>query len=216
MANSVVLIGAGGHAKVIANILKLQKRAILGFLDDNQKAVCCNLPRLGRTKDAEKFSSIAEFIICIGSNYVRRRIAETVGVNLVFTTAIHPDAVIAEDVTLAPGSVVMAGAVINPGTTIGRHCIVNTSSSIDHDCVLDDYVHISPGVVVSGTVHIGEGTWLGAGSVVINNLSICSDVIVGAGGVVINDILKQGTYVGVPACLARNELDNTSQGGDEA
>lgn len=203
MANPVVLIGAGGHAKVIANILKLQRRTILGFLDDDLGATCCNLPRLGRVKDAEKFSNKAEFIISIGANHTRQRVAETEGIHLCFTTAVHPDAVIAEDVSLAQGSVVMAGVVINSGTKVGRHCIVNTSSSIDHDCVLEDYVHISPGAVVAGTVYIGAGTWLGAGSVIINNLNICSSVIVGAGGVVTKNILEPGTYVGLPVKLER-------------
>jgi acetyltransferase-like isoleucine patch superfamily enzyme len=92
----------------------------------------------------------------------------------------------------------MAGVVINSSTKIGKGCIINTSSSLEHDNVIEDYVHISPGVRLAGTVRIGKGSWLGIGSVVSNNVNICSGCKVGAGAVVVKDITEPGTYVGVP------------------
>ena len=97
------------------------------------------------------------------------------------------------------GTAVMAGVVINNSSRIGKGCIINTSSSLDHDNFIEDYVHISPGVRTAGSVNIGKGTWLGIGSVVSNNANICSGCIVGAGAVVLKDISESGTYVGVPA-----------------
>ncbi len=92
----------------------------------------------------------------------------------------------------------MAGVVINSSSRIGRGCIINTSSSIDHDNSIEDYVHISPGVKTAGSVGIGNGTWLGIGSVVSNKVNIYSGCKVGAGAVVVKDITEPGTYVGVP------------------
>ena len=115
-------------------------------------------------------------------------------------TAIHPSAIIAEDVKIGTGSVIMAGVVINPGTVIGKNCIINTCSSLDHDNLLEDYVHISPGAHLAGTVTIKEGTWICTGAIVKNNITIGKNNIIGAGGVVIKDIIEEnGTYIGVPA-----------------
>lgn len=111
---------------------------------------------------------------------------------------IYPSAVIGTDVEIGIGTVLMAGVVINSSTRIGKGCIINTSSSLDHDNIIEDYVHISPGVRTAGSVGIGKGTWLGIGSVVSNNVNICSGCKVGAGAVVVKDITEPGTYVGVP------------------
>ena len=92
----------------------------------------------------------------------------------------------------------MAGAVINCCTKIGKGCIINTGATIDHDNLIEDYVHISPGVHLAGTVKVGQGSWLGIGSVVSNNINITSGCKVGAGAVVVKDITEPGTYVGVP------------------
>ena len=199
MAKPVIIIGGGGHARVIADILLCQGRPVLGFLDDSQLTLATQIPQLGRVLDAMKYASQAEFIIGIGANQTRQKFATSLAGAVQFTTAIHPSAVIANDVVISEGTVVMAGAVINTGSKIGRHCIINTSSSIDHDCRLADFVHVSPGAVLAGTVEVGEESWLGAGSVVINNCRVSSAVILGAGAVVTKNIDTPGTYVGIPA-----------------
>lgn len=187
---NVIIIGAGGHARVIADIVRLAGDRVLGFLDDN-------VPALGQVKDHVNYPD-AHFVIGIGSAAVRKRIAEAMG-SVRWYTAIHPTAVIAQDVRIGEGSVVMANAVMNPGASVGRHCIVNTGSIVEHDNQISDYVHISVGARLAGTVTVGQGSWIGIGAVVSNNLSICGGCMIGAGAVVVKSIHQPGTYVGVPA-----------------
>ena len=199
----VVIIGASGHAKVIADIIKKSNDEIVGFLDDNLeiqgRVIFDDKIVLGTTskEDIEKYSD-NYFVIGIGSNRVRKIISNKYP-NLKWYTAIHPNAVIANGVEIGEGTVIMAGVVINPGTKIGNHCIVNTCSSLDHDNILENYVHVSPGSHLAGTVKVGEGTWICAGVTVINNINISNNNIIGAGAVVIDDIIdNDNTYVGVP------------------
>lgn len=200
MPKDVVIIGAGGHAKVIADIVYKSHDNIIGFLDDNQdiqnKTIYLDKKVIGTTKKIDKYQD-KYFIIAIGNNKIRKEIFSSY--NLKWYTAIHPNAIIANEVEIGEGSVVMAGAIINPCTQIGRHCIINTKVSIDHDNIIEDYVHISPGATLAGTVHIKEKTWIGAGSTIINNITIKQNNIIGAGSVVIKNIEEEnGTYVGVP------------------
>lgn len=200
MKKSVVIIGASGHGKVIADIVKRNGDTILGFLDDapNRPDVFIGYPILGTTDEYHSISD-AQYIIAIGNAQIREKIANKLnGVN--WYTAIHPSAVISDiDVTIEEGTVVMANAVINPGASIGCHCIVNTGAIVEHDNRIEDYVHISVGTKLAGTVTIGKSTWVGIGAVVSNNISICENCTIGAGAVVIRDIPASGTYVGVPA-----------------
>lgn len=197
MSSEVIVIGAGGHARVIADIIQQSGDVVLGFLDDNVKGAVMGLPVLGIIADALNYENKAVFVIGIGDNRTRKLIAEQYHLN--WYTAIHPAAVIASDVLIKEGTVLMAGAIINTGTHIGKHCIVNTGAVVEHDNELADFVHISPHATLCGTVSVGEFTHIGAGATVINNLSVAHDSIAGAGSVVVNDIKEPGTYVGVPA-----------------
>lgn len=195
----VVIIGCGGHGKVIADIIEKSGDKVLGFIDDNPRAdKVFGYPVLGKT-DAIKHYIDKEFFIAIGNNEVRKKIA--VAYNLKYYTAIHPRASIAKDVTIGAGSCVMAGVVINPSVKIGNHCIINSGSVVDHDNNLADYVHLSPGAVLCGTVSVGSCTHIGAGAVVRNNTSVCDECIIGVGAAVVKNIDKKGTYIGVPARL---------------
>ena len=201
MPKNVVIIGAGGHAKVIADIITKSNDNVIGFLDDNldiqSKTIYLNKTVLGTTKDIDKYKEYY-FIIGIGNNNIRENIANSY--DLKWYTAIHPNAIIANEVSIEEGSVVMAGSIINTGTKIGKHCIINTKSSLDHDNIIENYVHISPGATLAGTVHIKEKTWICAGATIINNITIAKNNIIGAGSVVIKDINKEDSiYVGVPA-----------------
>ena len=173
----------------------------IAFLDDDESIkTSMGLEVIGKTADALTYKDEADFFVAIGNNAVRERVQEKLieqGLNVV--SLIHPSAVIGTDVEIVIGSVVMAGVVINSSTRIGKGCIINTGSSLDHDNVIEDYVHISPGIRTAGSVGIGKSTWLGIGSVVSNNVKICSGCNVGAGAVVVKDITEPGTYVGVPA-----------------
>lgn len=201
MMKKLVIIGASGHGTVVADIaIALNRWRSIAFLDDDDSIKAhLGLEVIGKTADALKFRDEADFIVAIGNNATREMILEQLvdeGVNII--TLIHPSAVIENNVEIGMGTVVMAGVVINSSTRVGKGCIVNTSSSIDHDNIIEEFVHISPGVRTAGNVTIGKGTWLGIGSVVSNNIKICSGCKFGAGSVVIKDITESGTYVGVP------------------
>lgn len=203
MPKDVIILGASGHAKVIADIVKKSGDNLIGFLDDNEeiqnKIIFDNKKVIGKISDCINYKNI-EFIIGIGNNKIRKKIAEEYKLN--WYTAIHPNAIIANEVEINEGTVIMAGTVINTGTKIGKHCIVNTCSSLDHDNILEDYVHISPGAHLAGTVTVKEGTWICAGVTVINNITIEKNTIIGAGAVIIRDIDEENnTYIGVPAKL---------------
>lgn len=201
MKNKLIIIGASGHGKVVADIaIKMNKWQSIAFLDDDESIkVSMGLEVIGKTADAFTYKDEADFFVAIGNNATREKIQEKFiyeGVSVV--KLIHPKSVIGIDVEIEIGTAVMSGVVINSSSRIGKGCIINTSSSLDHDNVIENYVHISPGVRTAGSVIIGKGTWLGIGSVVSNNVNICSDCKVGAGAVVIKDITEPGTYVGVP------------------
>lgn len=201
MKDKLIIIGASGHGKVVADIaIKTNKWQSIAFLDDDESIeISMGLKVIGRTADAIKYKDESDFFVAIGNNDTREKIQEKLIVEcLNIVSLIHPNAVIATDVEIGTGTVVMAGVVINSSSRIGKGCIINTSSSLDHDNVIEDYAHISPGVRTAGSVSIGEGTWLGIGAVVSNNVNICSGCKVGAGAVVVKDITEPGIYVGIP------------------
>ena len=201
MSKKLILIGASGHGKVVADIAIKKGYEILGFLDDNPEVKdVMGFPVLGKVADAEQFIGNTEMCVTIGNAQIRSRImTELLGKGAMFPVLIHPNAVIGMNVELGAGTVVMAGAVINPCVIIGKGCIVNTCASVDHDCVLEDYVHVSVGARIAGTVHMGMNTWIGAGATVKNNVNVCGDCMIGAGAVAVKDIEEVGTYIGVPA-----------------
>ena len=194
---NVIIIGAGGHGKVIADIVLCNHDTLLGFLDDCQSAPVMGYPILGKMQEWKRYTDCAYFVLGIGSNAIREKFSEEISAP--WYTAIHPSAQIGKGVHIGAGSVVMAGALINAEAEIGSHCIVNTGAVIEHDNVLEDFVHVSPNVALCGTVRIGHGTHVGAGSVVKNNCTVCPNCILGAGSVVVKNITEPGTYVGVPA-----------------
>ena len=193
--NRLVIIGASGHGKVIADIAILNGYKDIVFLDDDENIKsCAGFPVVGRVADG--IGMTGDKIVAIGNAVTRERIQAGLD-NAV--TLIHPSAVISRRVQIGKGTVIMAGAVINSDSVVGDGCIINTGSSLDHDCVIEDYAHVSVGAHIAGTVTVGKRAWIGAGAVVINNLNICGDCMVGAGTVVVRDISEAGTYVGVPA-----------------
>ncbi len=201
MKDILVIIGAGGHGKVVADIAeKSQQWGEILFLDDNPTIKYIGKYKVsGVIADINRYDN-AKFIVAIGNNIIRQDIQsklEDRGFSA--ATLVHPSAVIAADVDIGPGSAIMAGAIVNSSVKIGKGCIINTASSIDHDCIIEGFVHVSPGVHLAGNVIIGAKSWLGLGSLVVNNLCVCSDSTIGAGAVIIHNIDKSGTYVGVPA-----------------
>lgn len=199
-----VIIGAGGHAKVVIDIIRCMEKKktdsfpLIQLLDDNVEIGTeingCRV--VGQIRECNEFLKGNKFIIGIGDNYLRRQIAENY--LLPYVKAIHPSTVLGSGVRIGDGSVIMAGTVINAESKIGRQCIINTGATVDHECEIGDFVHISPGGHLGGNVKIGAGSWIGMGVCVKNNIFICDKTIVGAGGIVINDVNKNGVYVGNP------------------
>lgn len=199
--NKILIVGASGHGKVIADIaIKMKLWNEVSFLDDNKSLkFVMGLKVIGNTTSILKYSDEYDIFIGIGDNSKRKILHEILKSHgIIIPTLIHPGSIIADNVQIGSGTVVMAGAVVNCCTSIGESCIVNTGSTIDHDNIIDDYVHISPGSHLAGTVKIGTGSWLGIGSIVSNNVTIGKNCNIGAGSVVIKDIHERGTYIGVP------------------
>lgn len=200
MNKSLIIIGAGGHGKVVADIaLKCGYENIFFFDSSNSKKECVGFRVLGESDISEKYKC-CDFFVAIGNADKRQEISEKLAdkkCNIV--SLVHPNAVISRRVKIGKGTVVMAGAVINSDAVIGDGCIINTATSVDHDCVIEDYAHISVGAHVAGSVYVGQKTWIGAGATVSNNIRVCGECMVGAGAVVIKNIDEKGTYVGVPA-----------------
>lgn len=197
---NLIIIGASGHGKVIADIALRNGYENIVFLDDADHIhECARFPVVGKTSMISNMDGDA--IVAIGNANIRERIQERIQKQerIKIATLIHPNAVISRRVEIGEGSVVMAGAVINSDVVIGTGCIINTGASVDHDCKVGDFAHISVGAHVAGTCCIGQRTWIGAGATVSNNLNICGDCMVGAGAVVIRNIEESGTYVGCPA-----------------
>lgn len=202
MKDKLLIIGASGHGKVVADVAQSMNRwNSIAFLDDDERIQSSiGLQVVGRSDDFIRYIDDCDIFVGIGNNATRESIQERLEASGASVPIIvHPGAIVGDQVELGSGTVVMAGVVINCCTRIGRGCIINTGSTIDHDNVIEDFVHISPGVHTAGTVHVGKGTWLGIGSIVSNNISIRSGCTVGAGATVVKNITIPGTYVGIPA-----------------
>lgn len=203
----VIVIGSGGHAKVIIDII-LQRNKILddnlniiGILDDkyneDEKIEIFETPVIGKIDKMLELHENVYYVIAIGNNNVRRKIAEKYS-DKKFIKLIHPKATIGEKVNIEDGTVVMAGSIINSYTKIGKHCILNTGSIIEHDNIIENYVHISPNATLCGGVTVGEETWVGAGTTIIQEKKIGKKVMIGAGAVVIRDVKDKSKILGIP------------------
>lgn len=207
MSRGIVVVGAGGHAKVCIELLRAMKYDVAYCVGEADSPIKCldvevlkgdeNMHRLREAGHAKAF-------IAVGSNKLRSRLAAgaiELGYDLV--NAISSRAVISPSVRLGIGIAVMAGAVINAEASIGDLAIINTGATIDHDCMIGKAVHIAPQCGVAGNVAVGDRSFLGVGCSVIPGVKIGEDVTVGAGGTVIDDVRDGATIVGVPTRIIR-------------
>lgn len=195
--DKVYLYGASGHAKVVKAIAKLANIDVPCLIDDNPDVN--ELDGVSVVHSAERLSPL---IVTIGDCQIRRKIVEKLG-EREYITVIHPNAILADSVSFGYGTVVMAGAILNSCATVGNHSIINTGASVDHDCKIHDFVHIAPHCTLCGEVEVGEGTWVGAGTIVTQGILIGKNCFVGAGSVVVKNIPDNSLCYGNPARIIR-------------
>ncbi|HRW92352.1 MAG TPA: acetyltransferase [Thermotogota bacterium] len=203
-----MILGAGGHAKVLASLLLLHPQFYLvGFVDDNptlQGTELLGKPVLGDRDwllmHRGEFSSLFLGVGSVTVSTLRKDLFDWAQVWDFHTPPlVSPAAYIAPEVQVGKASVIMPRAVLQPGTVVGENVIVNTASTIDHDCFVGNHVHIAPGCVLSGGVHVGDSSHLGTGVVVIQGVHIRENTLVGAGAVVVHDLPAGVVALGVPA-----------------
>jgi sugar O-acyltransferase (sialic acid O-acetyltransferase NeuD family) len=203
MKKKLYVYGAGGHGKVVADILLSLGLPLAGFLDDGFEMAgrkILDLPVLGGIDWLLERRAAAAVALGIGNNLARQKVADRLrqrGIDL--PAAIHSSAVVAASTTIGAGVVVMAGAVINPDAKIGRGAIINSGAIIEHDVVVGDFAHVSPGAVTGGAVRIGELAHVGLGARILPGISVGPHATVGAGAVVIREVAPGITVAGVPA-----------------
>jgi UDP-perosamine 4-acetyltransferase len=200
----LIVVGSGGHAKVVIEVVRATGRfKLLGCIDPHPAvSEVLGVPILGGDEEMPRLykSGVRHAFIALGANRLRIKLGLTsMDQGFDLPSVVHPSATISPTARIGRGVVVMAGAVINANAVIGDFCIINTLAAIDHDCVLGAGVHVAPRTALAGCVQLGEGVLLGVGAVVIPNIEIGDYAVVGAGGVVVRDLPPGLVAVGVPA-----------------
>ena len=200
----LILIGGGGHCKVVISILKkLKIFEIVGIIDNYKvESSIEGIKIIGIDNDLKDFfkSGIKNALITVGSiknnskRYKLFTLAKNVGYN--FPIIVSPYAIVDSSVSIGEGTVIMPGGIINIDSSIGKNCIINTGSIIEHDCKIGDYCHIAPGAHISGSVEIGELSFIGIGSSIIQGVKVGKNVTIGAGSAVIKDVPDNAVVVG--------------------
>lgn len=210
MSKPVIIIGAGGHAKVLISTLKALERKIIGILDPD-KPIGQTVDGICILGDDDKVRNYApdsiELVNGLGSVSLpvkRKEIYMKFNNSYKFATVIHPSATIAENVNINEGAQIMAGAIVQTGSTISINAIINTGAIVDHDCHIGQHAHVAPGAVLSGDVQVGDMSHIGTGATIIQGIKIGSNVIVGAGAVVIHNVKDGYKVVGNPAKAINN------------
>lgn len=209
----ILIIGGGGHAKVLASVLKKHTEwNPIGYTEIEDKGLLLGLPYLGNDDIIPSLindRNLKYAVIGIGQIInieSRKKIINAINsTDLDLPTIISENAIVNEDVQIEEGSVIMDGVILQPGVRIGKYSIINTGATIDHDCRIGDFVHIAPGVNLSGDVVVGNNVLIGTGAKVIQSIQIQDDVIIAAGSAVSGYIVRPGIYIGVPARIMTKE-----------
>ncbi|UUO23941.1 acetyltransferase [Colwellia sp. M166] len=205
---TLVIIGAGGHGRVVADCA--ESTAVyheIIFLDDcfSTRKNNRHWPIVGPIDSWTEHSDNADFIVAVGSNALRESLLQRLfATESYIATLIHPTAFVSSHCDIAQGVVIFANAVVNVGARIDEGCIINTAATIDHDCHIQAYCHIAPGVNIAGGVNVGKRSWLGIGSSVVEYITIAENTQSGAGAVITRATQSNTLYLGVPAQPTRS------------
>ena len=201
-----VLLGAGGHARVLLDLLDLQALRVVGVTGPELKRgqSWFGIDVLEFEKGVEAYPINAVVLVnAVGAtpgSWVRQRIyTEFKALGFQFATLLHPSSTISMRAELAEGVQLMAGSIVQPGVRIGVNALVNTRASVDHDCEIGAHAFIGPAATLCGGVKVGEGAFIGAGAIILPGIDIGSGAVVGAGAVVVGSVTKNTTVVGNPA-----------------
>lgn len=205
MGKPWVVLGGGGHAKVVIDALLAGQHQVLGFTSPGAEvAAILGVERVGDDDALGRYPAgevvLANGLGSVGSSDLRRELFLRFSAqSYSFPTIVHPSAVVASSVSFGSGVQVLAGAVVQPGCRIRENVILNTRSSLDHDCTIGAHAHVAPGATLSGGVVVGEGAHIGTGASVIQGVEIGERSVVGSGAAVVRDVPAERTVVGVPA-----------------
>lgn len=212
MKDNIVVIGGGGHAKVIINtIKKLDNYNIIGYTDNSNKGLLLGVKYLGTDANLseifEKHNN-CRAALCVGGVTIsnkRQQIFEMlkhIGFELPVITS--KEAAVSEEVSIGEGTVVLENAVINASTKIGKCVIVNNGTVVENDCVVGDFAHLTPMTRIGCGAKIGKNAFIGSGAVILQNKMVLENCFVGAGSVLTEDTMSEGIYLGVPALFKSN------------
>jgi len=208
----IILLGAGPHAQVVADIVEREGRYAIAGVTDTTREVgdgFLDYEVIGRQDDIAGIMQrhdVRGGLVCLGDNFQRADLADLVysqAPSFEFVRAIHPGAVIARGVDIGDGTAVMAGCVVNTGATVGRHCLLNTRSVLEHHGRLDDFASLGPGVTTGGHFRLGRHSAMGIGAVAAERVTVGANSVIGAGSVLLDDIGDDVLAVGSPARVVR-------------
>lgn len=210
MVNEVLIIGAGGHCRVVLSILRFYRNFnVIGIADRDSKNIGEEISGSVIKYLWNDFTEIYEkgtryTVIAIGDNNERKEIFSRLSsIGFEIPTIIHPSAIIEKDAVLGNGCVICMGVKIGTQVTIGKNGIVYTGSIIDHEAKIGDHVFLAPGCNIAGRVTIGDSSFVGIGSTIKEKIIVGDKAVIGAGSVVISDISDNTTVAGVPAKTIR-------------
>jgi len=197
----IYLYGAGGHAKVIIEILQAQGMLGVALIDENKEGTVLDIP-IAHRSIPEQMEVGDYLIVAIGNSHVRKRISSHRS-DIDYAKALHPSCNISPSASIGAGTVSMAGVSVNAETIVGEHVILNTNCCIDHDCKIGSYAHISPNAALAGNVHVGEGAHVGIGACVVPGIKIGKWATIGAGAVIIEDVPDYAVVAGNPGRIIK-------------
>lgn len=201
--DGIVIVGAGGHAKVVLATAVECGLKVSSIIDDDPAKWGKSLWGVKIGGPISSFNNRPTLaVMAIGDNKTRKKIAEMLSI-FDWVTLVHPTAYVHSSAVVGKGTVIFAGSIIQPDAKIGDHCIINTGVTVDHDCRIGNFAHLAPGTHLAGGASVGEGAFLGIGSKVIMGKTIGDWAIVGAGSVVVGDIPPGAVATGVPARVTK-------------